>query len=489
MWFFLVGLVVIIGTCAGVYLWPFYDSKVINIIELYTGVGVIFSSIGAIATVFVFRSTAQATKNAIKSVEIAEKNLRESREHNKENLKVAEFSLKLSHESSRKDDFIKQFILLLDLHGKSHEVMIANIDKNNVKIISSDYDGIIRWSMKGIDAADKIYQNHLFSPYMRMLYQVLKHIDNNFYLDRSITSIDNQKKRYASIVRSTIRNDVLFFIAINAMNKRDVFNKYKSMLTRFSFFEHLITDEINETINFNLKTYSPIVSSIDHYYDLKVLSYTLNNKVLPSIAKYENARIEFYLPVVLMIDLMQNYAKDKLIEFVKKIEDLINLKEPKHNIDEWLSRNKKEDNIYYEYRLLEKYQTVYGDYVSSDYKMIKGSSHVVSELSKLIVEENLTLDNFELKFKEEIFFSYKEYSDEDEDESIFIDLKLLYQYCIDYIRYSYCENENENENERLIEKMNSVIIEKLNETELVKNGIVSILKKDNGTINLKVNNK
>lgn len=65
MWRFLVGLV-FIGMCAGVYLWTFYDSKVINIIELYTGMGVIFSSIGAMATVFVFRSTAQATKKTKK---------------------------------------------------------------------------------------------------------------------------------------------------------------------------------------------------------------------------------------------------------------------------------------------------------------------------------------------------------------------------------------------------------------------------------------
>ncbi|HGN9120679.1 TPA: hypothetical protein ACK1SE_003642, partial [Proteus mirabilis] len=200
MWRFLVGLI-FIGVCAGVYLWVVYDPKVINIIELYTGMGVIFSSIGAIATVFVFRSTAQATKNAIKSVEIAEKNLRESKEYNKETLKIAETSLQSSLESSRKDDFIKQFSLLIEQHDKSHKIMMENLNRYKIDNLLPNN---IMWKMTINQASSTLYLNYKFSPYMRMLFRVLKHCAENFYMQGDSDEVIKEKKKYTSIVRSVI---------------------------------------------------------------------------------------------------------------------------------------------------------------------------------------------------------------------------------------------------------------------------------------------
>ncbi|WP_373194462.1 hypothetical protein, partial [Proteus mirabilis] len=130
-----------------------------------------------------------------------------------ESAKIAGEMLELSRENGRKDDFIKQFTLLIEQHDKSHEIMMKVLDTYRI-----DEGEDINWNMTIKKASDKLYLNHQFSPYMRMLFRVLKHCDENFYIQGDTNEITKEKKKYTSIVRSMIRNDVLYFVAINSMN-------------------------------------------------------------------------------------------------------------------------------------------------------------------------------------------------------------------------------------------------------------------------------
>lgn len=108
----------------------------------------IFTSIGAIFTVCVFIATVYATRKAGESARIAGE------------------ALELSRESSRKDDFIKQFTLLIEQHNKSHEIMMNTL--NTYKVGSGKN---IKWDMTIKQASENLYLNYQFSPYMRMLFR------------------------------------------------------------------------------------------------------------------------------------------------------------------------------------------------------------------------------------------------------------------------------------------------------------------------------
>ncbi|MER1781030.1 putative phage abortive infection protein, partial [Proteus mirabilis] len=194
----------------------------------------IFTSIGAIFTVFVFIVTAYASLKSGESAKIAAK------------------ALELSRESSRRDDFIKQFTLLLEQHNRSHDALAKSIDSNNGQLISNS-SSFIQWGMTLKEASKKLFQHYQYSPYMRILYRNLKYINESFYLESDDNKYIEEKKQYTAILRSIIRNDILFFVAINAKNEMKIFRRYEEILKNFSFFEHIIIDDIGTKIKFNIE--------------------------------------------------------------------------------------------------------------------------------------------------------------------------------------------------------------------------------------------
>lgn len=315
----------------------------LSVYELYTGGAAVISSIGAIATVFVFYSTVQATKNAIKSVEIAEKNLRESREYNEETLRIAEKnlrelknyneetieiaeeSLQSSLESSRKDDFIKQFTLLLEQHNRSHDALAKSIDSNDGQLIS-DSSSFIQWDMTLEEASKKLFQHYLYSPYMRILYRNLKYINENFYLESDDNKYIEEKKQYTGILRSIIRNDILFLVAINAKNEIDIFKKYEEMLKHFSIFEHIIFDDIGGNIKFD-------IDGVMHTLKLDLeesLNYYLNKYLNENIYKHDKLKERnifnnnITLKYSFLYELMREFSTWQYDFFKKNLMELIN---------------------------------------------------------------------------------------------------------------------------------------------------------------------
>ncbi|MEZ2861713.1 putative phage abortive infection protein [Proteus terrae] len=467
MWRFLVGLI-FIGMCAGIYLWTFYDSKKINIIELYTGMGVIFSSIAAMATVFVFRSTAQATKNAIKSVEIAEKNLRESREYNKETLKIAEASLQSSLESSRKDDFIKHFSLLLEQHNKLHQKLASYIDlfgdKKESKFISENKKGsIIQWNMPIENASDKLYQEHNFAPYMIALYRLLKHIDENFYKkSKDKNDFVKEKKEYSNIIRSVIRNDILFLVAINAKNKRNIFRKYEDKLIKFDFFKYLITEKVSSNIIFNkaiyIKTFRESIKSIIEYY--------INKNVYVDCFFFTDKNLfkgREVLPLNISISIVQSFIDWKFSLFKDEIEKIIN-EEVSYALKCYNYNLTYNDILYFyqgELNTNDKYECI----TNANYKLIKKIN--ISDIADFDTLKEYSDFFSSIKNRSgNVFFSIDKYEDGIEGNKVFLYISKVDE-IMNSIRFNLFRNFINKDNGNI--KIISHVLNELNKSELIIN--------------------
>ena len=94
-------------------------------------------------------------------------------------------------------------------------------------------------------------ENNDLNQYFRILYQVLKFIAlrcpgstayNNFSVKTlKSTSCSNEEKLYSNIVRALMSDDVYYLLAINCWcaDSADSFYKYKLLVERYSFLEHM----------------------------------------------------------------------------------------------------------------------------------------------------------------------------------------------------------------------------------------------------------
>ncbi|RYC47233.1 putative phage abortive infection protein [Pectobacterium zantedeschiae] len=162
-------------------------------------------------------------------------------------VKAAEKSLDESRKNFRKEAFNQRFSLLLEQHNNY-------LNKVNEYLRSADGWDFLSKVFKEdvhIDAFNMLKGHFVLSPYMRVLYHLLKFIEDDYFGDKD--DVVGMKK-YSSLVRSLISNDALFLIAINASitfeyNKKTQYKKYQHLLHRFDFFEHadffLIHDQVN----------------------------------------------------------------------------------------------------------------------------------------------------------------------------------------------------------------------------------------------------
>lgn len=156
-------------------------------------------------------------------------------------------SAKESQEMNARQGFEQRYTLLLTQHNTLHDALCEHLKlepkvKNlfGAEIELSKYNDEIG----GMDKYFYFLTGHpVISPYMRVLYHLLKHIDSDPYIAKKS---DAEKKRYSSPLRSYIKNDVLFLIAVNALNVNDLrlkqtgYPEYQKLLHRFDFFEHAV---------------------------------------------------------------------------------------------------------------------------------------------------------------------------------------------------------------------------------------------------------
>lgn len=436
----------------------------------------IFTSIGAIFTVCVFIATVYATRKAGESARIAGE------------------ALELSRESSRKDDFIKQFTLLIDQHEKSHEVMMKHLDNYKINELSE-----IRWSMTIKEASEVLYSNYKFSAYMRMLFRVLKHCDENFYMQGDCDNVIREKKKYTSIVRSMIRNDVLYFVALNAMNERKSFEQYKKILKKFDFLEHLIFDNIGESIVFSFKEYNTKKRKAPLYnffYIEAVISMLINREIYKLINDdiiYSGFHVKplfeevinrgvYIIPYSFNYALYKNYNKlkyNELKEFLKSISGLNKI------YNSSFSKLEKQVSEYKQSDILSKKYYFYFSHGESVYSKKNNECYNIEYFCDLIINNKITEGSIydfianEIKVGSVGFIDYEVDENDTINRNCIIKEEEIYRICKEHIQF-ISEKKLVANKEILRNDIFNVVVSEMNKTALIENGDEKfILDKDN----------
>lgn len=425
----------------------FYDSHNSAIVGIFT-------SLGALFTVGVFYTTHKATKNA-------------------------EINLDLVRENLRKDDFVKQFTLLLDLHNKSHTIMMENIDKysekNNGKIIigkKGQSNTLMNWTLSDVSAAEKLYRKYEFSPYMRTLFRILKHIDDNFF-KKNFENKEKEieaKKEYSSVLRCMIRNDVLYFVAINSLNKDLIFKSYKQKLIDLCFFEHLNPYEINEELSFKLDDYIETLDLINLVNAITLSEIYKENKI-KLLSPYLNIdyslNLQFPFPIKIIHTFMPGEYKKIIIQITEKIDSIIY----DNSINSALSTAFCNPRLipnqeYYIHHALKINDKGIAESVS-----FKGVISIPDEV-KLIINNNENEDEFVKRKKSELkkntILCYKHESrGSNIGHNSILTLENLYDTCMDVIQNKFKRNLDINELTNKISKntKNILITERLEKLE------------------------
>lgn len=150
---------------------------------------------------------------------------------------VSQRALELAEKNSKRDDFNRHFTLLLEQHNLQLDIVKGFLDSEEGKKF---YESL-RNNITLKEANALMHGHSIISPYMRVLYHLLKHIKN---FQASTNSPFTKKNEYSSLVRSLIRNDVLYLVALNSCytgkidGEEGQYNQYQSMLHLFFFFEH-----------------------------------------------------------------------------------------------------------------------------------------------------------------------------------------------------------------------------------------------------------
>lgn len=145
------------------------------------------------------------------------------------------------------DTFFSMLNVLMAMGEKVYE--IHNIHNNDYgtdqhSLISDAYKELI--IQYNDNARNELLSSHKdINSLFRMLYQILKHVDDNFF--DSIDDISGDKlkkaKKYTNIVRSTLDSDTYHLLLLNCMDSDGYgFELYKKYLAKYAFIEHIILD-------------------------------------------------------------------------------------------------------------------------------------------------------------------------------------------------------------------------------------------------------
>lgn len=289
-----------------------------DLISIITAVA---ATIGAFAT---WKAARQARESAIiakqsmiSASEMAKKNLDETTRYN------------------RRSAFENRYGLLLAQHNLYHNQLCEYIDKQKPEASQTLNTPIIHFFEHDYTSGSMgpglsfLTGHQIISRYMRTLYHLLKFIKNEFYIDDG-DDISRQMKNYVSPVRSTIRNDVLCLIAVNALNIENKksesvgYVNYQNLLHFFDFFEHAVfhspfsPNKVYEDENMPSRIYELILkqSSYDSWF----------NNEISSVYSFKLRPIQLFSPVIACMLIYQNPMKSATKVAIETVFDSITQK-------------------------------------------------------------------------------------------------------------------------------------------------------------------
>lgn len=291
-----------------------------NTSEIISFITAAAATIGALATWKAAEQARESAKIAKKSMEsaseMARKNLDETTRYN------------------RRSAFENRYGLLLAQHNLYHNQLCEYIDKQTLNLSTLQNTAIGRFFEDHYTSGSMGHSlsfltgHQIISRYMRTLYHLLKFIKNEFYIDKvDENKIKREMKNYVSPVRSTIRNDILCLIAVNALNIQNKnseptgYLNYQKLLHFFDFFEHAV---FHSPFSPNKVFEDEDVPKRIHDLILKQSQYEswFNNEI-SSKDSFKLPHIQFFSPVIACLIIYKNPMQSATKNAVETIFDEI----------------------------------------------------------------------------------------------------------------------------------------------------------------------
>lgn len=163
-------------------------------------------------------------------------------------------ALKVAQNTNEKQQFDGMLSLLLQEHNSVLQEVSKVISDDKFDLLNKEHHPV----KNDYYLEDEVFRFHtVINRYMRVLYQVLKHIDqwdlkNNKEKISIELSPTQEAKQYCSLIRSFINSDILSLVALNSLQRNKdgklLYPEYKTMLEKYAFLEHLVfPNDINQT--------------------------------------------------------------------------------------------------------------------------------------------------------------------------------------------------------------------------------------------------
>ncbi|HEJ9484707.1 TPA: hypothetical protein SMM93_003996 [Proteus mirabilis] len=318
-------------------------------------------------------------------------------------LVVSIISLIVNGDLNKKSSFNNKFSLLLEQHNKYHDELTNNLGNKDQEEKKEGKRKLL-FCYDYHTPNDYLYGNAEFSPYMRVLYHILKNIDGEFKNSYS------EAKKNTSLVRSLIRNDILYYIAINSLSDKNTsFQNYRYLLKKYDFFEHLKFDDekylntddiklerIDESLNVIKRFLRSILNGVmvNHFFDKNNFIFEMNE----DYSKIEEF-LEISIPTLLKYKF--HYDNENYLTLKKELESyIINLLKKTNIYCECKYKYFHDDVSMYNNISIYKYYIVgliYSDFKGNDRRM-----------KHLILDPNLKNG-----FNGRIYYSFKKINFDD----------------------------------------------------------------------------
>lgn len=287
--------------------------------DIWTFISPIIGIASAAGTIIAAWATWQAAKKAAESAYIARKSMEASD-------LSAKNTLQETQNFNRRSSFENRYALLLAQHDNYHRQVCDYIDAGRAKDSSKEISILNNKEKKAIidffevnllgsslnPCMSFLTGHEIISRYMRTLYHLLKFVHSEFYYKKDEFESLRLMKNYTSPLRSTIRNDVLCMIAINALNinsenaKKSGYPHYQKLLHTFDFFEHAVFHSPFEPNIFGDENPTNKIRSIVINTQSKYIDKLLNNveKV------FKEPKIQRFSPTILCLLIYNNPMKN-----------------------------------------------------------------------------------------------------------------------------------------------------------------------------------
>lgn len=228
----------------------------------------------------------------------------------------------------RQQSFENTFNLLLEQHNTLAD-KISNDNGDKISIVRSELNSLGEYwldSQTSLNNIKNINDSYEIHRYLRVVYQVLKFIDEN---------CPNKKKKYSRIFRSFLSNDLTHIIGLNSAQYFEkgsfTYPKYKALIEKYSLLEHLYFDSKNINIPINENILKPNIFILAERYELSAFGDRCNitiaiNKICRRYIKKLNSDINNAEDLVIKIQLVKDFNENKSSKYLNMLNSHINKK-------------------------------------------------------------------------------------------------------------------------------------------------------------------